>query len=382
MIYLDHAASTSVFPSVLEAMLPWLQPERVGNPSSIHTQGINARHAVDKARKQVAQMIGADSSEIFFTSGGTESNNVWVNCLKDPNPLLLPIVLTTRLEHHSVLETFLHQMVHTEYIGVNSDGSVDVSDLERRIKLKNGYLSAVSVMWVNNEIGTVNPIKEIGDLCKKYSVPLHTDAVAAAGHVKINVHDCNVDFLSLSGHKFGAPQGVGALYISNRIQKKPWIFGGGQENGLRGGTENVPGIVGLGEAAEIITLLLPQYKAKWNWLRELFLSELGINMRGEYRVNGNEEYCCPNIVSLTIPGVNSESLLLLLDQQDIYLSAGSACSASDTTTSHVLREIGLSEADAACTVRISMGFDTTESDVRKASQSIANTAHRLKAMYS
>lgn len=372
MVYLDHAANTSVFPSVLEAILPWFQPERVGNPSSIHTQGINARRAIDKARKQVAQMIGADHSEIFFTSGGTESNNAWLRCLTNS------LVLTTPLEHHSVLEP----LVDVAYVKVNQDGSVNVSDLERRIKLEDGNVGAVSVMWVNNELGTENPIKEIGTLCKKYNIPFHTDAVAAAGHVKINVHDCNVDFLSLSGHKFGAPQGIGVLYISNRIQKKPWTFGGGQENGLRGGTENVPGIVGIGEAAEIVSLLLPQHQAKWSRLRNVFLTELDVHMGGEYRINGNKECSASNILSLTVPGVNSESLLLLLDQQDIYLSTGSACSASDTATSHVLRGIGMSEEDAACTVRISMGFDTTDDEMRQAAKSIADVAHRLKAMYS
>lgn len=191
-----------------------------------------------------------------------------------------------------------------------------------------------------------------------------------------------MDFLSLSGHKFGAPQGIGVLYISNRIRKEPWVYGGGQERGLRGGTENVPGIVGIGKAAEIATKRLPRQMAQWAHLRDVFLNELNVEMDGEFHINGDTDRRSSAIISLTLPGVNSESLLLLLDQQDIYLSAGSACSASDATTSHVLRGIGLSEESAACTVRISMGFDTTEDEMRQAAQGVASVAHRLKAMYS
>lgn len=380
MVYLDHAASTAPFPEVLEAMLPWFQSDHVGNPSSIHSQGVNAHRAIEKAREQVALMIGADPSEIFFTSGGTEANNAWFQCLTKH------IVLTDEIEHHSISEPLKNACVCPlpvvmKYARVWSDGSVDLDDLERIIIENKKELGAVSVMWVNNELGTVNPIKEIGTLCKKYDVPFHTDAVAAAGHVPIDVHACNVDFLSLSGHKFGAPQGVGVLYISNRIRKNPWVYGGGQEHGLRGGTENVPGIVGIGKAAEIATKRLPRQMAQWAHLRDVFLDELSTEMDGDFHINGDTDWHFSAIINLTLPGVNSESLLLLLDQQDIYLSAGSACSASDTTTSHVLRGIGLSEENAACTVRISMGFDTTESDMLQAAHCIMATAHKLKAMY-
>lgn len=380
MVYLDHAASTAPFPEVLEAMLPWFQSDHVGNPSSIHSQGVNAHRAIEKAREQVALMIGADPSEIFFTSGGTEANNAWFQCLTKH------IVLTDEIEHHSISEPLKNACVCPlpvvmKYARVWSDGSVDLDDLERIIIENKKELGAVSVMWVNNELGTVNPIKEIGTLCKKYDVPFHTDAVAAAGHVPIDVHACNVDFLSLSGHKFGAPQGVGVLYISNRIRKNPWVYGGGQEHGLRGGTENVPGIVGIGKAAEIATKRLPRQMAQWAHLRDVFLDELSTEMDGDFHINGDTDWHSSAIINLTLPGVNSESLLLLLDQQDIYLSAGSACSASDTTTSHVLRGIGLSEENAACTVRISMGFDTTESDMLQAAHCIMATAHKLKAMY-
>lgn len=379
MIYLDNAATTAILPEVLDAMIPWFQSHRVGNPSSIHSQGVNARHAIEMAREQVAQMIGADSSEVFFTSGGTEANNAWVKCLGRH------IVVTDELEHHSISEPLKNDCVCPfptimMCAKVLSDGSVDTDDLEWLIAENKKKLGAVSIMWVNNELGTVNPIKDIGTLCKKYDVPFHTDAVAAAGHVKIDVHDCNVDFLSLSGHKFGAPQGIGALYISNRIRKNPWVYGGGQENGLRGGTENVPGIVGIGKAAEIVRQNLNRWEIQWRDCRNSFQEALRQEMSNPYWINCGK-FTAQNIISLTLPGVNSESLLLLLDQKEIYLSAGSACSAASLDVSHVLKGIGLSDEDAASTVRISMGVNTTKDEMVETAKAIAEVAHKLKSMY-
>lgn len=381
MIYLDNAATTPVFHEVLEVMLPWFQPERVGNPGSIHTQGSNAHNAIERARGQVARMIGADPAEIFFTSGGTESNNTWLQCAKD-EVVRKPIILTTKVEHHSVTEPIEHSSYHrAEYVKVYRDGSVNLEDLERLLQLHCEEVGGVSIMWVNNELGTVNPIKEIGTLCKKYNVLFHTDAVQAAGHVAMDVHDCGIDFLSLSGHKFGAPLGTGVLYINSSIHKRPLIVGGGQEREMRGGTENVPGIVGVGRAAEIVTDRLTVNKQIWGYHRSTFLTELGKNMYGEFVINGDTENYASNIISMTIPGVNSESLLLLLDQQDVYISAGSACSAASSEPSHVLRGVGISDEDAACTVRISMGFETSYTDMVQAAKSIADTVHRLKSMY-
>lgn len=386
MIYLDHAATTPIFPEVLDVVLPWFQPDRVGNPSSIHTQGVKARKAVEKARHQVANMIGAEPSEIFFTSGGTESNNTWIRCLKNPR-LMSEFILTTRVEHHSVLEAISHSSAscscrrYPMLVDVRPDGTVDLDDLEHKVSTQQVTIDAVSIMWVNNELGTVNPIKEIGDICKKYDIPFHSDAVAAAGHVPIDVHKCGVDFLSLSGHKFGAPQGIGVLYINNSIRKRPLIAGGGQEHEMRGGTENVPGIVGIGRAAEIVTSQLTVNMQMWGYYRARFMTDLNKNMPGEFRINVDSDDSTSNIISLTVPGVNSESLLLLLDQQDIYISAGSACSAASSEPSHVLRGVGISDEDAACTVRISMGFDTTYTDIVRAAKSIADTVHRLKSMY-
>lgn len=384
MVYLDNAANAPVFPEVLEAMLPWLRPDHVGNPGSIHTQGVKAREAVENARRQVAKMIGADPSEVFFTSGGTESNNAWLQNFGGD------LVLTTKIEHDSVLEPLAHRIFcpshiypfTTRYVKTYKDGSVDLHDLEQLLDGTHNTIRAVSIMWVNNELGTVNPMKEIGTLCKKYHAVFHADAVQAAGHVNMNVKDCGIDFCSMSGHKFGAPLGVGVLYISNSIRKSPWIIGGGQENGMRGGTENVPGIVGIGKAAEIVTERLQNWKFRWGFLRNTFLTDLSRDMSGEFYINGDSENYSSNIISLTIPGVNSESLLLLLDQLDIYLSAGSACSAASAKSSHVLRGIGMSDEDAACTVRISMGFNTTVNEMHEAAEAIVAVSHKLKSMYS
>lgn len=379
MIYLDHAATTPVHPEVLKQMLPWFHPDHVGNPSSIHTQGVRAHQAIEKARRQVARMINADPSEIYFTSGGTESNNAWIKNLNRH------IIITTKVEHHSILEPVEKGVIsaayaRTVFVKVDATGAVDLEDLKAKLEQYQGITGAVSVMWVNNELGTINPIKEIGTLCKTYKVPLHVDAIQAAGHVPMDVKDCHVDMLSLSGHKFGAPMGVGILYIRSDIPKKPFVYGGGQECGIRGGTENVPGIVALGAAAELVTKNLNAWKNRWHLLRTIFFDSLAVHMEpDEYSINGGNNTAL-NIISLTIFDVNSEALVLRLDQDDICVSAGSACSSGSPDPSHVLIGIGLPEELAASTIRISMGVDTTAEEMRAATKAIAVAAKSLKAM--
>ncbi len=381
MIYLDHAATTPVHPEVLKQMLPWFQSDHVGNPGSIHTHGMRAYQAIENARKQVARMINSDPSEVYFTSGGTESNNAWIKSLSRH------IIITTEIEHHSILEPVEKGVVSAAYtravfVRVNSAGVVDLDDLKEKLEKYRGIAGAVSIMWVNNELGTINPMAEIGALCDTYDVPFHTDAVQAAGHVTIDVNACHVDMLSLSGHKFGAPMGIGILYIRNGIFRKPMIYGGGQESGIRGGTENVPGIVGLGVAAELVTQNLYDWQKQWYVLRRIFFENIMRNMDvGEYIVNGAERSVAYNIISLTLPGVESESLLLHLDKEDIFVSAGSACSASSADPSHVLLGIGLSRELAASTIRISMGVSTTAEEMKIAAETIASTVHYLKSLY-
>jgi len=379
MIYLDHAATTPVHPEVLKQMLQWLQPDHVGNPSSIHSQGVRAHQAIEKARRQVARMINADPSEIYFTSGGTESNNAWIKNLNRH------IIITTKVEHHSILEPVEKCVISAAYARpifakVDIAGAVDLEDLKAKLDQYHGIVGAVSVMWVNNELGTINPIKDIGTLCKTYNVPFHVDAIQAAGHVPMDVKACHIDMLSLSGHKFGAPMGTGILYIRSDIPKKPFIYGGGQECGIRGGTENVPGIIALGVAAELVVKNLNVWKDKWQSLRKVFFDSLAIHMEpDEYSINGGNNTAL-NIISLTVPGVNSEAMVLRLDQDDICVSAGSACSAGSPNPSHVLMGAGIPEELAASTIRISMGTDTTADEMRTAAKAIAAAAKSLKSM--
>ena len=379
MIYLDHAATTPVHPEVLKQMLQWLQPDHVGNPSSIHSQGVRAHQAIEKARRQVARMINADPSEIYFTSGGSESNNAWIKNLNRH------IIITTKVEHHSILEPVEKCVISAAYARpifakVDITGAVDLEDLKAKLDQYHGIVGAVSVMWVNNELGTINPIKDIGTLCKTYNVPFHVDAIQAAGHVPMDVKACHIDMLSLSGHKFGAPMGTGILYIRSDIPKKPFIYGGGQECGIRGGTENVPGIIALGVAAELVVKNLNVWKDKWQSLRKVFFDSLAIHMEpDEYSINGGNNTAL-NIISLTVPGVNSEAMVLRLDQDDICVSAGSACSAGSPNPSHVLMGAGLPEELAASTIRISMGTDTTADEMRTAAKAIAAAAKSLKSM--
>lgn len=379
MIYLDHAATTPVHPEVLKQMFQWLQPDHVGNPSSIHSQGVRAHQAIEKARRQVARMINADPPEIYFTSGGTESNNAWIKNLNRH------IIITTKVEHHSILEPVEKCVISAAYarpifVKVDIAGAVDLEDLKAKLDQYHGIVGAVSVMWVNNELGTINPIKDIGTLCKTYNVPFHVDAIQAAGHVPMDVKACHIDMLSLSGHKFGAPMGTGILYIRSDIPKKPFIYGGGQECGIRGGTENVPGIIALGVAAELVVKNLNVWKDKWQSLRKAFFDSLAIHMEpDEYSINGGNNTAL-NIISLTVPGVNSEAMVLRLDQDDICVSAGSACSAGSPNPSHVLMGAGLPEELAASTIRISMGTDTTADEMRTAAKAIAAAAKSLKSM--
>lgn len=377
MIYLDHAATTPMLPQVRDAMMKWMDPRMVGNPSSIHTQGRQARNAIEEARANVAKMIGAKPSEIYFTSGGTESNNAWMS-----DPMSVFHIITDDLEHDSILEPSDHITMWRTFVKSKSDGAIDLDHLSSLLEQADcPDMYAVSAMWVNNEIGTINPIQEIGALCKKHGVMFHTDAIQAAGHVPIDVKKCLVDALSMSAHKFGGPMGVGTLYLSDELEMRPWIYGGGQERGMRGGTENVPGIIGMGVAAKVVMENLEGWMSNWSDCRSVFVSELYTSVNAHICINGSD-VAAPNIISLTIPGVNSETLLLLLDQRGIYISAGSACSAGSPDPSHVLKGIGLSDEDAACTVRISMGVDTTVWEMREAANNITKCANYILGMTS
>lgn len=362
MIYLDYAASAPVHPEVFGEMLPWLLGKNAGNPGSIHSAGRSARAAIQKAAWQVAELIGAEPEQIIFTSGATESNNLWLYGVAGH-------VITTALEHPSVLESVKkHNGGWMEYLKTDTSGSVILSDLQQHLLHLPLNVHAVSAMYVNNELGTVNPIEEIGKLCRNNNILFHTDATQAVGHIPVDVDRIQADFLSLSAHKFGGPQGTGALYVRRPEELNPMFFGGGQQNGLRSGTENVAGIVGLGAAAAVAKRNMEHNLRQIKRLRTAFLQFLTGVVPGRFTVNGGDDHI--GILSLTFPGIHAESLLMAMDSEGVCISAGSACHADKTEESHVLLGVGISSLTASSTVRISFGPDTTLEALAYAAKSI------------
>jgi len=375
-VYADHAATTPVRPEVLSAMLPYFS-EQYGNPSSLHGQGRSAATAVMKARKQVAAAIGAKDSEIFFTSGGSESDTWAIRCVAYPLTLTgKRHLVTTAMEHHAVLHpcrTLEVEGFDVTYVGVRPDGIVHPEDVTAAIREDTAL---VSVMYANNEIGTLQPVMEIGAICRERNVLFHTDAVQALGNVPIDVAAQNIDLLSLSGHKIHAPKGIGALYIREGVPITPLIEGGGQETGRRSGTENVPGIVGLGIAAEIACRDIPERSRKIAAMRDRLIDGL-LALPGA-RLNGHREYRLCGNVNISFWGVDSEKLLLILDMHGISASSGSACSSGSLTASHVLTSIGLEHNMARRALRLSLGEDNTREDVDYLLEIIPGAVRRLR----
>lgn len=354
-IYLDNAATTKLDPIVLEAMIPYLT-ENYGNPSSLYEIGINNKLAVNSAREKVAALIGAKPSEIYFTSGGSESDN-WV--LKTvPKGMH---VITSNIEHHAILhscEWLKNNGIEITYVKVDENGFVNPEDIENAIK-GNTYL--ISIMFANNEIGAIQPIKEIGDIAKKHFIYFHTDAVQAFGHVPINVDDFGIDMLSCSSHKINGPKGVGALYIREGIFLPPYIHGGSQENNMRAGTENVPGIVGFGVAAELANNRMDDYNATTIRLMNRLIA--GIKDIDDIHLNGSDVFRLTNNLNIRVGGVRGEELETLLDMYGCYISTGSACNSSNNEPSHVLKAIGLTDDEANSSIRITISSDLSNEDI-------------------
>lgn len=377
-VYADNAATTPVSKKVVEAMLPYMT-EHYGNPSSLYSIGQTAARAVDKARQQVATALGADSKEIFFTSGGSEADN-WaikgaaaLGAKKGKKHLI-----TSKFEHHAVLHTMAsleNQGFKVTYLDVYEDGLVRVEDVENAIT---DETCLVSIMYANNEIGTVQPIKEIGKICHDKGVLFHTDAVQAVGHIKIDVKDQNIDMLSLSGHKFHAVKGTGALYCKKGIRLPNLIDGGAQESGRRAGTENVPGIVGLGVAITEMNEHIDENYAKVKALRDKLFD--GAGKISHSRINGDKEKRLPGNFSMCFEGVEGESLLLMLDMKGISASSGSACTSGSLDPSHVLLAIGLKHEVAHGSLRLSLSENTTEEDVDYILEVLPPIIDRLRDM--
>lgn len=360
-VYADNAATTQVSKPVLDAMLPYLS-EQYGNPSSLYQFGQTAKSAVEHAREQVAAALGAEPNEIYFTSGGSESDN-WA--IKGIAELLAPKgkkhIITTKFEHHAVLHTAQHlekQGFEITYLDVHSDGIVRVEEVAAAIRPDTAL---VSIMYANNEIGTIQPIAEIGKLCHEKGVLFHTDAVQAVGQVHINVKEQNIDMLSLSGHKIHAPKGVGALYIRKGIRFKNLIDGGAQERGRRAGTENTASIVGLGVAIEQAVQSIDERAARLTAMRNRLID--GALKIERSRLNGDREKRLPGNINMCFEGVEGESLLLWMDLKGICCSSGSACTSGSLDPSHVLLAIGLPHEIAHGSLRLSLGDYNTEEDV-------------------
>lgn len=377
-IYCDNAATTKVSKSVLDAMLPYFT-EEYGNASSIYMLGQSAAKALLKARETVACAIGAKPHEIFFTSGGSEADN-WaikgmaLNGAKSGKKH----IITSVFEHHAVLHTceFLEkQGYEVTYIPVDGNGLINPDDVKNAIREDT---CLVTIMFANNEIGTIQPIKEIGEICKEKKVPFHTDAVQAVGNVEIDVKAMNIDMLSLSGHKIHAPKGVGALYIRGGISLPNLIHGGAQEKSKRAGTENIPSIVGLAQAMRDAAENIKEKQNKVSKLRDRLID--GILKIQETRLNGDREKRLCGNVNISIRGVEGESLLLMLDMYGILASSGSACTSGSLDPSHVLLSIGLPHETAHGSLRLSISEETTDEDVDYILDTIPKVVDRLRSM--
>ena len=380
MIYLDNAASTAVHPEVVKEMLPYFDVQ-YGNPSSIHQFGRKAKNAIQKARKQVAALIGAEPDEILFTSGGTESNNtILYGIPKSRGPkFVLNHIITSSIEHEAILEPcrdLEKNGVKVTYLPVDEHGIVNPNDITN---LVNPQTVIVSVMFANNEVGTIQPIKEISKICNKYQIPLHTDAVQAVGKVPINVKELGVDALSISSHKINGPKGVGALFIKKGLTIAPEILGGGQENGMRSGTENVASIVGFGKACDIAKERLNDNISHFQTLHSSVLSSV-VKEIPHVKLNGHPEKRIFNNIHLTFLGVNGEDLIIKLDEHGIAASTGSACSVHTQKASHVLKAMGFNHEQITGSLRISFGYMNTLNEVNQTVEVLKKVVSELRSV--
>jgi len=378
MIYCDHSATTPLEPQVLEAMMPYLT-DQFGNPNSIHTLGQQARAAVDDAREKVAALLGATPNEIVFTGCGTESDNLAIRGVAAALRERGNHIITSAIEHHAVLHTCqaLEKMGYAvTYLPVDEYGLVDPKSVEEAITLRT---ILITIMHANNEIGTIEPIEEIGAIAKEHGITFHSDAVQTVGKVPTDVNELNVDLLSVSAHKIYGPKGVGALYVRRGTKLVPQMTGGGQERKRRSGTENVAGIVGLGKAAELAAQNLEQDAEHTRRLRDRLLTEVPAVIE-EVIITGHPQKRLPTLASFCIRYIEGESLLLLLDHQGIAASSGSACTSGSLDPSHVLLAIGLPHEIAHGSLRLSLGRGNTDEDINKILEALPPIVERLREM--
>ena len=390
-IYLDHNATTPVEPAVLDAMLPYFSAD-FGNAASIHTTGQRARSAVETAREQVAVLLGARPQEIIFTSGGTESDNHAVFGIVRNAPGATKHIITTQIEHEAVLnacqalevaavsgardEGAAHGKIEVTYLPVDSNGLVDPEAVRDAIRPQTAL---ITVMHANNELGTVQPLEEIGRIAAQNDIFFHTDAVQSAGKIPLDVNALAVDLLAISGHKFYAPKGIGALYIRGGTRLRQLLYGGHHQRGFRPGTENVPGIVGLGKAAELARLSLAEDAQRVSALRDELQRQL-LGRIPHAHANASGAPRTPNTTNITFPGIEGEALIIALDLKGLACSTGAACSSGAVEPSHVLTAIGLSAEDARASIRFSLGRHTTQQEISAALEIVPAVVAQLREL--
>ena len=378
LIYLDNAATTKTSEEVVAAMLPYFT-EYYGNPSSVYEFASESKKAVSNARRTIAETLGAQENEIYFTAGGSEADNWALKATAEAYQSKGKHIITTKIEHHAILHTaeYLEKRgFEITYIGVDENGVVKVDELEKAIRPDT---ILISVMFANNEIGTIQPIKEIGEIAKKHGVLFHTDAVQAYGQLPINVDELHIDMLSSSGHKLNGPKGIGFLYIRKGVKIRSFVHGGAQERKRRAGTENVPGLVGYGKAAEIAAKTMKERTAKEIELRDHLIDRVLAEVPYT-RLNGHRTNRLPNNANFSFQFVEGESLLILLDNNGICASSGSACTSGSLDPSHVLLAIGLPHEIAHGSLRLTLSAETTMEDIDFVVDCIKQIIERLRSM--
>jgi len=377
-IYLDYAATTPADPAVVQAMIPYFH-DAFGNPSAIYSYGQEAKSAIEKARSTIASLIGARDEEIVFTSGGTEADNYTLKGVAFANQKKGNHIITSAIEHHAVLESckFLSKIgFKITYVPVDKYGLVDPDQVKKAITDKT---ILISVMHANNEVGTIQPIAEISRIAREAGVYLHTDAVQTAGHIPADVNELGVDLLSISAHKLYGPKGVGALYIRKGTKLMTFMHGGGQERGRRASTENVPGIVGFGQAAELVQPELDVEMIRLTNLRDILITGI-LNKIDRIHLNGHPVKRLPNNVNISVEFVEGESMCLNMDMAGICASTGSACSSASLEASHVLLAMGLDPVQAHGSLRFTLGKWTTEEEINKVLEVLPRIVTKLRAM--
>ena len=378
MIYLDNAATTKVADSVVDAMLPYFK-EYYGNASSIYQLGAKSKEALDESREYIAGTLGAKTNEIYFTAGGSESDNWAIKATADAYARKGKHIITSAIEHHAVLHTCEYLEKHgyeVTYVGVDENGVIKLDELKAAIRPDT---ILISVMFANNEIGTIQPIKEIGEIAKEHDILFHTDAVQAYAQVPINVDEMHIDMLSASGHKLNGPKGIGFLYIRKGIKIRSFVHGGQQERGRRAGTENIPGIVGLAAAAKRSFSMLEEKMKKEIELRDYLISRIEAEIP-YCRVNGDRKKRLPNNVNFSFQFIEGESMLILLDSKGIAASSGSACTSGSLDPSHVLLAIGLPHEIAHGSLRLTMSEENTKEEMDYVVEQLTAILERLRSM--